>query len=232
LSLYEGDDTFFAVFGDDRETRCMSQSNGHMAAIVHKSAALGMMASGILLGFACISHPHLMPPSVIASNSWVFIHAAFLISLVVGLLGTTGLYSRSMERTGLLGLIAYLTLFVDIVLIAGLDYYETFIAPHLAREFPMVIEKYGAGDTMGPVAIAFPVSGALTVIGFALLGLANLRTGAFGRARMIFLIVTAIIFGVGLSLLGTISVAQAGAALFGVALVWTDWSYWRDVTSG
>ena len=50
------------------------------------------------------------------------------------------------------------------VLISGLDYYETFIAPHLAIEFSAVIEKYGPGDTMGPVAIVFPLSGVLTVM--------------------------------------------------------------------
>lgn len=194
---------------------------------IHRLAAIGMMVSGLLLGFSYVAHPHKMPADVIASTSWFFVHGAFLVSLVVGLLGTVGLYARAYTRTGLLGFAGFLLLFCGMMLIAGLDYYEVFIAPHLAVEFPAVIERYGAGDAMGPVAIVFPVSGSLTVLGYALLAVANLRAGSFPRWPMVALAVTAIVFGVGLSPLGGIMVAQAGAAAFGIALVWVGWAYLR-----
>ncbi|MDH3703878.1 MAG: hypothetical protein OEU46_21495, partial [Alphaproteobacteria bacterium] len=110
---------------------------------IHQLAAVAMMVSGLLLGLSYISHPHQMPPAVIAGKSWFFIHAGFLASLIIGLLGTTGFYARTMARTGYLGFTGYLLIFIGMILIAGLDYYETLIAPHLAIEFPMVIEKYG-----------------------------------------------------------------------------------------
>ena len=72
---------------------------------------------------------------------------------------------------------------------------------------------------MGMVAIAFPLSGSLTVVGYALLGWAWKRARVVPGAIAIALIVTALAFGVGLSPLGGIQVARITAALFGAALV-------------
>ena len=197
---------------------------------LHLLAAAAMMTSGLLLGLAYVSHPEHVSTGVIASSGWFAIHALFMVSLILGLLGTTGFYARFATATGVPGLVGYLLLFVGMMLIAGLDYYEMFIAPYLAIEFPTVIEAYGAGDAMGPVAAAVPVSGALTVLGFALLGVATLRgSSEIGRGALIALIVSALIFGVGLSPLGGISVAQTGAGVFGLSLIWVGWCYWRCV---
>jgi hypothetical protein len=178
-----------------------------------------IIVSGLALGYSYISHPQLMPPEVIASTSWFWIHVLFAISLILGLLGTTALYAVSAQRTGLLGLAGYLLLFIGMMMIFGLDYYEVFIAPFLAEHYPEVIVDWGAGDTMGRVAVAFPLSGTLTVTGYALLGWAWKRAAVIPAAIAIALIVTAIAFGVGLSPLGGIQLARITAALFGAALV-------------
>ena len=184
-----------------------------------RAGGLLMIISGLALGYSYVSHPELMPPEVIASTSWFWIHMLFAVSLVLGLLGTTALYAVTALRTGLLGLIGYLLLFVGMMMIFGLDYYEVLIAPFLAEHYPQVIVDWGAGDTMGPVAIAFPLSGSLTVIGYALLGWAWKRASAVPGVIAIALIVSALAFGVGLSPLGGIQAARITAALFGAALV-------------
>jgi hypothetical protein len=184
-----------------------------------RAGGMLVIASGLALGYSCIEYPELMPPSVIASSSWMLIHVLFAISLILGLLGTTALYAVSARRTGWPGLVGYLLLFVGMTMIFGLEYYEVFIAPYLAVNYPQVIIDTGAGDSMGLVAIAFPASGVLTMTGYALLGLAWRRAsvvpGMLGNA----LILTSIAFGVGLSPLGGLMLVRVTATLFGAALV-------------
>ena len=184
-----------------------------------RGGGLLLIASGLALGYSYISHPHHMPPEVIASPSWIIIHGIFAFSIAGGLLGTTALYALSASRTGWTGLCGYILLFVGMMMIFGLDYYEVFIAPFLALNFPQVIETYGAGDTMGAVAVAFPVAGMCTVIGYALLGFAWKRSGDLPHFAANGLIATSIAFGVGLSPIGGILVAQITAAFFGASLI-------------
>jgi hypothetical protein len=184
-----------------------------------RAGGLLLIISGLALGFSYISHPQHMPPEVIASANWILIHSLFAVSLVLGLMGTTALYAVTALRTGLRGLSGYLLLFIGMMMIFGLDYYEALIAPFLALHYADVIKDHGAGDAMGMVAIAFPVSGMLTVVGYALLG------SAWKSARVIpgylgyLLIVSSIAFGIGLSPAGGIMLARITAALFGATLV-------------
>ena len=186
--------------------------------IVRASGA-GMIISGLALGYSYLSHPHQMPPEVIASTNWIIIHILFAVSLALGLLSTGALYAPTALRVGAIGLIGFVMLFFGMLLIFGLDYYEFLIAPFLATNYPAVIQDHGAGDAMGPVAIAFPLAGSLTVIGYALLGWSWMKAQVLPTFTACALIVTAVAFGFGLSPAGGISVAQISAALFGAALV-------------
>jgi hypothetical protein len=184
-----------------------------------RAGGLLMLISGIALGYSYISHPQHMPAQVIASSSWILIHLLFAVSLVLGLLGTTALYAVTALRAGRLGLIGYVMLFVGMMMIFGLDYYEVLIAPFLATKYPEVINEHGAGDAMGMVALAFPLSGLLTVVGYALLGAAWKRCRIIPGYLGFFLILSAIAFGVGLSPAGDIGLTRITAAVFGAALV-------------
>ena len=62
-----------------------------------RAGGLLVIVSGLALGYSYISHPHQMPPEVIASSSWFWIHMLFAVSLVLGLLGTTALYAVSAQ---------------------------------------------------------------------------------------------------------------------------------------
>ncbi len=184
-----------------------------------RAGGLLMIISGLALGYSYVSHPQHMVPDVIASSNWILIHILFSVSLVLGLLGTTALYAVTALRASRLGLTGYVMLFIGMMMIFGLDYYEVLIAPFLAANYPAVINDHGAGDAMGMVAIAFPLSGLLTVIGYALLGAAWTRSRIVPGYLGIFLILSALAFGVGLSPAGDIDVARITAAVFGAALV-------------
>ena len=186
-----------------------------------RAGGLAMIISGLALGYSYISHPHQMPPEVIASGSWIIIHAFFAISLVLGLLGTTALYAVTATRAGRLGALGFIMLHVGMMLIFGLNYYEVFIAPFLAVHYLVIITDHGAGETIGAVAIAFPAAGLLTVIGYAMLGAAWNKTRVLPGGVALALVATSIAFGVGLSPVGGIAIAQITAAAFGAALIAT-----------
>ena len=70
------------------------------------------------------------------------------------------------------------------------------------------------------MAILFPASGALFLIGYVLFSVDLLRTGQLGRAAPIAMIVGVVVFGVGLSGFLPMIVVQVGAVLFGAATMW------------
>lgn len=181
--------------------------------------AIALMISGLALGYSYVSHPHHMTPDVISAPFWIVVHALFAISLVLGLLGTTVLFAMTALTCGRGATFGFVLLFVGMMLIFGLDYYEVLIAPFLALRYPQVIADHGAGDAMGPVAVFFPMAGVFTVIGYALLARGWMQAGHVPRSIGIGLIVTSLAFGVGLSPLGGLMAAQITAAAFGLSLV-------------
>ena len=189
--------------------------------------AVSMIISGTALGYSYVSHPHHMPPDIIASSSWIVIHLLFALSLILGLLGTTALYAPTALRSGWTGLVGFVTLFVGIMMIFGLDYYEVFIAPFLAIHYPQVILDHGAGDAMGPVAFAFPTAGVLTVAGYALLAFAWMRAEVLPKNVAVIMIISSIAFGIGLSPVGSLMTARITAAAFGIALITIGFTAWR-----
>lgn len=198
---------------------------------ITRAGAAGMIASGLALAFSYVSHPHYMTPETIASANWIVIHALFALSLVLGLLGTTALYAPTAERAGRWGLAGFVALFIGMMLIFGLDYYETLIAPYLAVQYPKVIADHGAGDAMGPVALFFPLAGVLTVLGYAALAYGWLKGGVLPKPVAVAMIVAALAFGFGLSPLGGLMAARITAAAFGAALIAIGVSAWRSAAS-
>jgi hypothetical protein len=195
--------------------------------VIVRAGALGMIVSGLALGYSYVAHPHHMHPETIASTFWVVIHTLFALSLVLGLMGTTALYAPTAERSGPVAFAGFVALFVGMMLIFGLDYYEVLIAPYLAVHYPEVIHDHGAGDAMGPVAVFFPLAGMLTVIGYALLAFGWMRAGVLPRSVALAMIVSSVAFGLGLSPLGGLMTARIGAAAFGAALIAIGVSAWR-----
>ena len=194
---------------------------------ITRAGAAGMIVSGAALAYSYVAHPHGMTPESIAAPFWIVIHALFALSLALGLLGTTALFATTAQRTGRWGLVGYIALFFGMLMIFGLDYYEALIAPYLAANYPQVIIDHGAGETMGPVAVFFPLAGALTVIGYAMLGYAWLTARVMPRPVALALIVSSVAFGFGLSPVGGLLAARITAAAFGASLIAIGASAWR-----
>lgn len=198
---------------------------------ITRAGATGMIVSGLALGYSYVAHPHHMSAETIAAPFWIVIHALFALSLVLGLLGTTALYAPTAERAGRWGIAGFVSLFVGMMLIFGLDYYEVLIAPYLAVHYPEVIHDHGAGDAMGPVAVFFPLAGVLTVLGYAALAYGWMKGNVLPKPIAVAMIIAALAFGFGLSPLGGLTAARITAAAFGAALVAIGVSAWRSAAA-
>jgi hypothetical protein len=178
------------------------------------------VAGGVLVAVAYLSHPHHETPEVIASSYWLWTHILFVFSLLFGVFGLIALMGYSLRGGSTLGLVGYVVAICSLILIFGLNYYETFINPVVATEAPEFVVQYGAGLTIGVVAVLFPISGGLFVLGYVLFSINLLQTAQLGRGAPALMIVGVIIFGAGLSGFFPMFVVQTGSVVFGIATVW------------
>lgn len=114
-----------------------------------KWGGFALIISGICVAVAYLIHPPAAPPETVASGMWIFIHVTFMVSLLGGVFGMIALmipYIRG--GGGMSGVTGFAMGLISLVFIFGLDYAEVFIFPTMAVEFPPVIEKYGAGESM------------------------------------------------------------------------------------
>jgi len=196
-------------------------------AFIYRWSAVVLIVGGVCLAASYLVHPDAAPPETVASGFWQVIHLGFLISLLGGIFGLGALLAHGLSRgAGKASVFGYVMGVVSLVLIAGLDYAEIFIFPTLAIEFPAVVEKYGAGESMPSVAFAFPFAGLLFFSGF-LMFLSQLHaTQSVSRSSSTISMVGVVVFTVGLSGFVPMIVVKAGASLFGLGLVLLGVSLW------
>jgi hypothetical protein len=178
------------------------------------------VVGGLSVAVAYVSHPRHETPEVIASSYWLGTHVLFVFSLLFGVFGLIALMGFTLRRGCAMGVIGYVIAISSLILIFGLNYYETFINPVVAAEAPSFVDTYGAGLTIGTVAVLFPVSGGLFLIGYVLFSADLLRTRQLGRAAPTTMIVGVVVFGAGLSGFLPMIVVQVGSVLFGAATMW------------
>jgi len=191
--------------------------------LVRRSLRWGGYANivgGVLVAVAYISHPSRETPEVIASQYWLWIHVLFVFSLLFGVFGLIALMGHCLRKSSVSGFFGYVIAISSLILIFGLNYYETFINPVVAVEAPQFVNTYGAGLTIGMVTALFPATGGLFVIGYILFSVDLLRSKLLGPAAPTLMIVGVLVFGAGLSGFFPMLVVQIGAILFGVATAW------------
>ena len=151
-----------------------------------------------------------------------------MISLVAGIFLLIALLSNFLSNGGgRWGVAGFAMAVTSLVFVFGLDYAEVFIFPTLAVEFPEVVERYGDGTMMPSVAFAFPMAGVLFVLGFVLFGWALGRQNTVPKPASIATIFGTLVFGAGLSGYMPMIVVRVGAVLFAVGLVLLGWSLWK-----
>jgi len=202
-------------------------SHNRVAIQATQFAGLINAVAGVCVGLAYVLHPHHATSEVVSSIFWFWVHVLFAISLLGGIFGALGIFAHHSSKTSWSGLVGMTLIVASLTLIFGLNYWEAFIIPVVAAQAPGFVEMHGAGEAMGMVAIVFPLSGALFVLGYVLLCADIIRAKTLPTSAAWLTIFGVIVFGAGLSGFFPMLVVKVGAVLFALGLVWLGLSLWR-----
>ena len=193
--------------------------NKNLINISIKIGAVLNFFGGLLVALGYVLHPHQMVANTIGTNYWVIVHFLFLFSLPFGVFGFIAMlahYSKSATKNGLIGFFLGIT---SLIIIFGMNYYETLIAPVLAVDEPVFIDRTGAGLEIGLVALIFPLGGLMFLVGYVLFYYDMLRAKSLSPLGIKVLIIGTIIFSIGLSGIFPMIVVRAGSVIFGAGLM-------------
>lgn len=149
------------------------------------------------------------------------------------LLGITGIYARQVQESGWLGLVGFLLLFVEWVLVAATDLFEAMFLPVLATQAPKfaagflgVFGNYASEVNLGAIPLLNPLSFVLYLLGGVLFGIATFRAGILSRWASLLLAIGApstILFA-----LLPHEFERVAAVPVGIALAWLGYSLWSE----
>jgi hypothetical protein len=171
-----------------------------------------------------------LSPQVLLIGASVAAHIFHIVGALAALVGLAGLYSRIRDRTGWLGLLAFLVATFGTAFSVAGGLVAAFIFPVIAARAPDALEPQGPLFGPGPAGTAFLFVFLLSMAGYSLLGVALLRSRQFAPAACWLLIAGAILLNLPSSPITPIPsiVPTVGAVLFGAATLWLGWELWTD----
>ncbi len=195
-----------------------------------RAAGAAAVAAGALFVGINIGHPHLDVSSV-TTTEVVVRNSLKVLMAALALAGITGMYLQQVRRTGVLGLVGYLTFSVGYLTILGTTFVAAFVLPSIADTDPGYVSDLiatttggsAAGD-IGAMSVVNAVSGLTYLGGGLLFGIALYRARVLARWAA--------------ALLAAGSVASVALAVMpddfyrllaypnGVAMIGLGWSLW------
>jgi hypothetical protein len=192
---------------------------------------MALVVAGPLLVAASLLHPSReTAATIIASESrLVAAHVLFTLYGVLVMLGLPGLYAAHRAGMGRLGLTGFLVAMLGTYLIAVTGYFG-FMAPVLAREAPATLDTT---IQYPPVVVSSGVAAITFIVGYALFGIAMIRTATLPRLSGVLVAVGGPmhLLSFGISQLVSTAVwvvAVIGAASLGSGLAWAGYRLWRS----
>jgi hypothetical protein len=197
-----------------------------------RACGLAAIAAGGLFIVIQFIHPHEVAANV-ATTRWEVTHYLSMLMAVLALIGISGMYLRQVERTGGLGLLAYLLFAANFLAIFAWTFAEALILPLLVPAVPQfvndVISIPGGGTVLGDVGglkLVNAGAGIGYLLGGLLFGVAMYRGRILARWAALLLSIGTV---------ATILIpliphwaARATAIPVGVALAGLGWSLWRE----
>lgn len=195
-------------------------------------AGVSAMVAGILFVVVGMIHPAARL-SAVTSPEWSIVHAVATAMCFFVLPGLAGIYARTVEETGWLGLAGFLLYSLSWLLTAPFTFAEVLILPPMAGGSPAFVEDFlgifsgspGAAR-FGILASLWSLTGLLYMFGGVLVGITTLRAGIVSR------------WAAGLLAFGS-ALAPVAALLppehepkvavpVGLALAWLGYSLWSE----
>jgi len=195
-----------------------------------KSAALALVAAGLLIGVGMLIHPDDDDPASVTMSLWGTAHWLITVGAVLGLFGLTGLFATWLQTDGTLGLLAYVLTSVGMTLIVAFALFEAAVVAPIASlpEAAALLEE--AGPIFGgPLGLVFLVTIAALGIGTLLLGFLLYRGRHVPPAAAMMVAVGGPLLSVSDWLPYVLDVASG--VLLGLGLAWVGWVLWQRQTA-
>jgi hypothetical protein len=174
------------------------------------------LLASILFPLYTILHPVGHSPSVILESSWAAIHSLWFLGTILTLLGLMGLYARQVEETGRLATAGVLLVFVGMLPLLSLMFFDSYIVPILAANRPELLDPHGPLMAAPELMVTGVLSTTVVALGYLLFGIATMRAGVLPRWGGLLLAVGGLAFLFGQAL-GPM-IATVCAAIFAVGL--------------
>lgn len=220
-----------------RDARCMATTTvirgAHVSATTDsrvstadlvRLSGVGLILAGILIAFFPILHPN-HDPAGFANPMWVPVHLMPAASMILAILGLSGLLARQLTAAGRLGVAGFaIAVLGSGMILMGSDV-EAFLIPFVGLHAPELMQGPPPGGWMEAQML-----GDLTIgIGYLMLGIATFRAGVLPRAAGALLAVGGLGLGFGAAVGPFLpQPLLLGALLFGIAQVWIGYALWSD----
>ena len=134
-----------------------------------------VLAAGSLL--EGLNHPGDPFSKQVLTTTFAISAALRLIGATLAMIGMVGIYVRQADRAGVLGLVAYVLVMVNMVLQLGSMWADLFVTDMLAHHSPALLDD---ANLQGRLGIGFMLAWFANAT-FIVFGFATLRTRVFGR---------------------------------------------------
>ncbi len=209
--------------------------NGVMTII---TGSLFLIWSGLLASIAPSLTSGFELVDMVRDDFWTEYNVVGSLASILLPLTLIGLYAGQASKTGLTGLVGFLTAFFGGLLLAWIQLEETFVWPVLSAEAPTLVDLEGPLFEDPAFLATFFASGLLFMVGFLVFAVASFRARIFPRWSSVFLGVGAALFGIGTALFGIgdalfdmggvlVIARTVGVLLLATALVWLGYSQYR-----
>jgi hypothetical protein len=142
--------------------------------------AVLLLISAVAVTVGRLLHPALDHAGM-TSVAWAPAHWLWLIGLVTGMAGVTGLYLRQRGEVGLLGFLGAATAWTGMALMSGAIYFEAVVQPGLIEAQPALVASFVEYRGMGAYLPVFLASAVAFGLGFLAFGVAMFRAGRFPK---------------------------------------------------
>ncbi len=195
---------------DKAMTLAIEQEEVHGVSPSALTRRSGLLA--IAAGASMILVPFVHPESS-QSATWVPVHLLYFATLTAIQLVLVAIFAHQLRRTGILGVVAFLTAFVGaaMMLLEGREH--------------IFSSDFGQGTPVGLWQLI--LAGFVFSVGYVLLGVAMVRAGVLPRGASILLAVGGPVVAFSPPI-GIQAVLIVGHTLFGLGLAWAGYALWTE----
>jgi len=190
-------------------------------------SGLANVAAGVLVVLFLLLHPERYSAGALG-GAYEILHLTGVLSVILALLGLVGLYAVHVNQGGYLGFVGFLLAFTGTALRGNVAFFDGFAVPILAVQAPDLLNNLQSAFPWPAIAI-FPLTSACFILGFLLFGMMLLRVVALPRPGVAFLMLGALLLGLG-PLSVPLILPQVGSIFFGAGQIWLGVAPWKGIS--